>query len=468
MRSLPLPSFVAVAALLGCSATETLAPVPNFVAGELLVLKENGGYCWFEDERAIVDGAHILVGTVAGTTDDHSTIGDLDVTDFDLVSRTSTTFTLHPELQADDHDSPSLLLLPGGRYLAMYTRHATDRLMRWRVSRRAHDASAWEPEQTLEIPGPLGVTYSNTFVLPAEGDRVYNFYRAQDQNAFVMTAPPEVPGFELTGRLLDWDPTAPDADPAKVTGITELTRPYVRYASNGVDTIHFATTEDHPSAYDNSIYHGFLRGGAVHDSFGAVVDPALADDAAASPVQLTRVYAGDADHVAWTTDIEIDDSGHPYLAFSVQRDGAATRGVAMLGGLDHRYHYARFDGSRWHVHEMAYAGTRLHAGQDDYTGLVALDPRDPDTVYLSTNADPATGDPLVSNADGERHHEIFRGRTRDRGASWVWTPLTANSTTDNLRPIIPRWPEHTALLWLRGQYRTMHKYRQNVVGLIDP
>jgi len=242
----------------------------------------------------------------------------------------------------------------------------------------------------------------------------------------------------------------------------------VRYASSGDSAIHFITTEDHPIAYDNSIYHGFVRGGAVHDSFGEVKDEDLFDDVAASPVDFTRIYEGDADHSAWTTDLELDASGHPVVIFTVQRDGGTVRATRGLGGLDHRYHYARFDGAAWHVHEIAYAGSHLYADQSDYTGLASLDPRDLDTVYISANVDPVSGEPLKSGADGERHYEIFRGHTGDLGATWAWTAITSNSSTDNVRPTIPRWEGHTALLWLRGHYSNMLHYDQDVVGVIDP
>jgi hypothetical protein len=63
----------------------------------------------------------------------------------------------------------------------------------------------------------------------------------------------------------------------------------------------------------------------------------------------------------------------------------------------------------------------------------------------------------VSQADGQRHHELFRGSTADGGHSWRWDAVTANSTTDNLRPIIPAWKgSRTALLWMRGEYRNNH------------
>ncbi|MFT3776605.1 MAG: BNR-4 repeat-containing protein [Minicystis sp.] len=453
-------------ALAGCSKKDVVA---DYVAGDMVVLKKNGGWCWFQDPRAIVDQGRILVGTVAGTTGDGSTAGDNEVTAFDLATRKSTTFKLHEALESDDHDAASLLVLPDGRYLAMYTKHAVDRVMRWRVSQKAGDISAWDDEKRILGPGKQAVTYSNTYMLSAENNKVYSFYRGRDHNPQVMTAPPDIPGFELSGRLLFWDRTeATGVEPEKVTPIEHRASPYVRYASRGVDSIHFITTEDHPIDYDNSIYHGVVRGGAVHDSFGKVVDGNLFDEDAPSPVEFTRVFEGDLDHVAWTTDIELDENDNPVIAFSVQRDGGALRDMREGGGLDHRYHYGRFDGQTWHVHEMAHAGQHLYADQADYTGLVAIDPGHLDTVYISTDADPVTGEPLVSEADGDRHYEIFRGRTSDMGATWTWTPITKNSTTDNVRPNVPKWEGHTAVLWLRGAYHNMLRYEQDVVGLIDP
>lgn len=75
-------------------------------------------------------------------------------------------------------------------------------------------------------------------------------------------------------------------------------------------------------------------------------------------------------------------------------------------------------------------------------------------VFISTDADPVAGTPLISAADGQRHHEIFRGTTAAGGKTWNWLPVTANSTMDNLRPLIPAWPgKTTALIWMRGAYK---------------
>jgi hypothetical protein len=191
-------------------------------------------------------------------------------------------------------------------------------------------------------------------------------------------------------------------------------------------------------------------------------------DAELNTWDLTRVFQGDADNVAWVIDLELDASKRPYVAFSVQKDG---RGLPRgQGGTDHRYCYGRWDGSAWRVHEMAYAGVRLYPGEDDYTGLVALDPRDPDVAYISTNVEPLTGRPLVSGADGRAHYELFRGRTADSGKTWAWEPITANSSADNLRPLVPKWDDpRTALVWMRGTYSNNRgQWTTAVVALILP
>jgi hypothetical protein len=432
------------------------------------MIKQNGGWCWFQGPRAVVSGDHVLIGTVAGASYGGSQRGDVEVTDFDFRTRKSETFKLHEKLQGDDHASPSVAVLPDGRYLAMYTRHGSDKLMRWRVSARPNDAGQWKPERTRDVGA--SVTYSNTFTLSKEPDRVYSFYRGPGFKPHVMIGPASASWFQPAGQLLKWELTpALGADPDKITGRSKKAKPYVVYHSNGIDTIHFITTEDHPRGYDNGIYHGFIRGGAIHDSFGRVVDDNVFDQNGAMLADLTRVFEGDTEHVAWTTDINVDERGYPRIAFSVQRDGAPMRRIKQnKDGLDHRYYYARFDGDEWHVHEMAHAGTKLYVHEQNYTGLVALDPNDPDTVYISANSHPVTGEPLVSRADGKRHWEIFQGQTSDFGASWTWAPITSNSSTDNLRPIVPEWKEHTLLIWLRGSYRSMGHFRQDVVGLLDP
>jgi hypothetical protein len=96
----------------------------------------------------------------------------------------------------------------------------------------------------------------------------------------------------------------------------------------------------------------------------------------------------------------------------------------------------------------------LHPSSFILSLLAVLDRQHPGVVYISTDADPVSGKPLVSAADRHRHHELFRGTTTDAGKTWRWEPLTANSTADNLRPVVPPWRDpRTALVWMRGTYR---------------
>ena len=48
------------------------------------------------------------------------------------------------------------------------------------------------------------------------------------------------------------------------------TRPYAQYTAGG-DRVDFIVTDGHPDSVGSSAYHGYLRGGQVHDSYGRVL-----------------------------------------------------------------------------------------------------------------------------------------------------------------------------------------------------
>lgn len=420
---------------------------------DLITFKENGGWCWFQDERVMVDEGTMLIGTVAGTTRAGHDGGDIDLTAYTIATGAATTVELHDALEQDDHNVPSLLKRPDGRYLAAYSMHGTDNLFRYRITERAGAATAWGEEQTIRLPGESGVTYTNLHHLAAVGGnegRIYNFSRAKHFDPNWMYSDDGGATWTWGGPVLDW----PD-------------RPYLKYASNGHDAVHLAATDGHPRVLDNNVYHGFIRGDTLYDSHGTALQ-ALRDGPLPRK-SLTKVFDGDPHNVAWTTDLHLDDAGHPVMGFSVQKDGASFKNSREDGpGWDHRYYYARFDGTAWHVHEMGYGGTGLYPREADYTGLLAIDPNQPNVVFISSDVHPVTGLPNVSAADDERHYEIFKGVTRDGGASWTWTPITENSEADHLRPVIPIWEgSRRAVLWQYGTFRTYTDYNTDIVGIIE-
>ena len=431
----------------------------NYVAGSLIRLNDNGAWSWFMDPRVIVDEGKIIVGSVravgaeaANTSDPRW--GNVEIAAYDIPTGTVQTTVLHPHFQQDDHNAPAFLVRRDGRYLAVYTKHAVERKVYWRVS-EPHNPLAWGPASALETPGKDityagdNDTYSNVFRMP--DGRLFNFFRGVSHDPNYMVSEDEGTTWKYGGRFLFGK-----------GGYS----PYLKYAYDGKGTVHFVATEDHPRNYDNSIYHGYLKDGMIFHSNGKPIGPlSTSTEAQIATWDLTRVFQGDPDNVAWMVDIRLDRDDRPYVIFSVQKDG---RGLPRgQGGFDLRYHYTRWNGSAWHTEEIAHAGTRLYSGEDDYSGLAALDPNNPDVAYISTDADPVSGAPLISRADHKRHYELFRGR-RDNGGRWTWTPITRHSSYDNLRPIIPKWDDRrTALLWMRGSYVHNHgEWYSSVVGLL--
>lgn len=442
---------------LGVQPTVVPCFAANDVAGNMILINDNGAWSWFEDERAIIDltagtAGKLIVSSIANSagTGGAARNGDVEVMSVDLATQAVNRFTLSDNLQADDHNTAALWKRNDGRYVASYSKHGSDTLTRIRISTNPGDVSAWGAETT--ITQAAGATYSNLHYMSAENGgsgKLYNFSRTLDWDAHVSTSNDQGQTWTASaGRLLNW-PT-PTGDP-KYTG-TDGSRPYLKYASNGVDEIHFLTSTDHPRGYDNSIYAGFIKNGKVYNSLGVEVDNNLSDGNALPPTAYTTVFNTDTSPLsyAWTTDYQLDAQGRPYALFTA-RNGSDS--------LDHRFLYARFDGTQWNVREIAKAGGYLYASENDYTGLSALDPSNPNRLFISSKIDPRT---QVAMA----RYEIFEGNTADGGASWAWKPITFNSTMDNLRPIVPKWDAaHTALLWMRGTYSTYTSYDLDIVGL---
>lgn len=449
-----------VVLLQSCSSPpDASAPRADRVAGNLMLMNPNGAWCWYQDERVVVDSARgrVLMGSVShgkGLGGDARN-SDVDVSRFDLATGQRQRFTLKPALtsydDADDHNAPALWIRPDGRYLAMYAGHNNDFLSRYRITAAAGRFADWDPEATFnwdeQIPGgsDMEVTYSNLLYL-AEEDRLYNFARTDNRSPNFMVSDDHGTSWSYGGKL-----TYTEEGVGYVNG-------YFKYASNGTDRIHFIATEHHPRDFNNSIYHGYIEDGQSYASDGTLIDEDIFDQDAPEPDAFTPVFEantvveGDTMTHAWTIDLHLDAAGRPHAAFQTRANESTQ---------DHRFFYARYDGTSWSTHPLGKAGPGLHENEQDYLGLMALDPNNLNRVYLSTPIDPRTDDSLGT-------HEIFRGITSDQGATWTWTPITENSTMKNLRPVVPKWDTtHTSVFWYRGEYAWQHDYDAAIVGLID-
>lgn len=425
-----------------------------------VVVNNNGAWCWFQDERALIDPATntLLVGSVAAPEGPGGAErgGNIEVTAVNLATGQSQIHVLHERLEADDHNAPALLIRPDGHYVAMYAKHKTDNYSRWRVSARPHDASGWEPEQRFdwtELADGRGATYSNLHALSAEG-RVYNFVRAINDDPTLMISEDHGSTWSYGGKLF----TRPKI--GYVNG-------YTRYAGNGTDRIHLITTDHHPRDYNNSIYHGYLQDDALHDAEGNVVSKPVIGSPGINQTALTTIFEagttldGDVLTHGWTTDLRQQGSGLAAILSCRANDvNGPLQREQKLDVDDHRLLYGRCDGTQWKLHPLAVAGPGLLPHEQDYTGLGAVDPNNLDCVYLSTPVDPRTGATTP-------HYEIYRGVTADSGASWTWEAITEGSAVDNLRPmVIPGDSSVHAVCWFRGSMSASQSYSTEIVLLL--
>ena len=430
------------------SIDATIAAQPSVVT-----FNDDGGWCWFEDERAIIVDGKLIFGSVAAGCHQPARRGNIEVVSYDLETGANQTSVLHHGFELDDHDSPALTVLSDDRILAMYAKHGRDNRICYRITTRPGDTTEWQSERVIVPSQSSSVTYSNLLRLCNENGgkgRLFDFFRGYDGSFKPSWIVSDDEGETWTARGLWID-----------FPVARRHRPYVKYSGNGKDTIHFVFTEGHPRDFDNSLYHAFYRAGAFYRSDGSRIKAVT--DGALTPSEASKIFAGDGDNVAWPCDLHLDEQQRPVVVYSVQKNSAGLGPKHPEAGRDHRYRWAKWDGDDWQDQELAFGGTRLYAGEDDYTGLICLDPHNTNQVYLSSNVDIQTGEP---NSSGR--YEIFRG-VNDSDNAWTWTAITENSNIDNIRPIVPiSDSEDTAVMWLRGTIRTYTDYDLDVVGIVIP
>ncbi len=423
------------------------------VVGTLITFNDNGGWCWYQDERAVVDAKanKLVIGSVAfgGTRN-----GNIEAVIYDLTAGTKTSPAKLGNLSVDDHNAPALIVRPDGGYAAMWAGHNEN----CNTYFSTYSGTSWAAQKTFDwtpqgCPWSRKVTYANMWYL---GTELVSFVRSVDTSPSYLTSKDNGASWTYGGRLTSTETVG------YVAG-------YFKYWGNNTDRVDFVGTEAHPRDNDNSLYHGYVavdKDGVkkVYDSTGKEVDSILADKNAQDITKYTKLFTtgGTVGSVkitnAWNSDLVRYADGTIGLIWT----GRVGKVANDEANTDLRLLYGRFDGTSWKLTYLVKAGPKLYADEQDYTGLGALQPDDPNTIYISTPYDPNT-DTLKSGAK----REIWRGTTCDKGATFKWTAVTANSTKDNYRPIVPKWDAtHTALLWMRGTYTTAQSMTMTIVGTI--
>jgi hypothetical protein len=308
-------------------------------------------------------------------------------------------------------------------------------------------------------PGPPGstkstnVTYNNPWKLDG---KYYNFIRSIDASPSFLLSEDEGASWKYGGRLT--------ASPQQ-----GYNAGYYKYWGNNVDRVDFFATEAHPRDADTSLFHGYLKGGKSYNSTGEQKDNDLFDQSAPEIKEFTTVFSaggmlgGHALHNLWNFDIARYADGTIGVLWQGRENKCADK-----NNCDPKHHmlYSHFDGTQWKSTYLVRGGSILYRNrtdwwEEDYLGGGALDPDDPQVIYLSTEIDPR------DNTTELPVKEIWKGVTCDNGASFKWTPITMNSVHENVRPVMPKWDaNNSALLWFRGNYQTAQTYDAQVVGII--
>lgn len=419
----------------------------------LTTFNDNGGWCWYQDERVLVDGKNnrVIVGSIAsgGSRD-----GNTEVVVYDLTQKTGKTTVLN-KLSVDDHNAPALVFTGSGNVAAMWATHrlncnsyfSTFDGTTWSAA-KAYD---WSP-QGCPWPGADTnmITYANPWLMSSESNRLYSLVRSVDTSPASLSSTDDGKSWSYYGRLT--------ASPQ-----TGYVAGYYKYWGNGTDRIDWVGTEAHPRDDDNSLWHGYIQGGKVYKSDGTVVDGNLNDGMASDVSAFTQVFKtgttinGVVLNHMWNHDIMRYADGSIAILGQGRVNGTGT------DDPDKRFIYSRWDGHTWTSTYLVKGGPKLYPDEQDYTGLSALDPDDPTVIYVSTPYDPRDDKTLTSK--GKR--EIWQGTTCDNGKTFTWTPVTQNSSVDNIRPVVPKWDaSHTALLWMQGTYTSAQSYKMKIVGLI--
>ena len=418
MRRLVMMAALAVAAAVGLGMVSAIALDTITRNGELVA---DGAWCWFQDARAVhYVGAHDR--TYIGYVD---SAGDIDIVSQDARTARLVHNRLHATLQYDDHAAPGLAILPGGKIFVAYSKHLNSP-MYYRISTNPEDISAFGPERIVSA----NAVYANPIYLSAE-HRLYLFFRDG-----VTIHPSVVSTTDYVHWTAQRDMILPQASYGR-------TRPYAKYATNGVNTISIAFTDGHPRedalhAKSTSLYAiGYKTGVGWHTPNGtALTLPVKIDELKSKPDAV--VYQDPGAAPAWVSSTALDPStGNPIVAYPTYKG---------LDPSDGWYHYARWNGASWVDSTFTNAGASIATANPvemQYSGGMDIDRNDPNTVYVSRETTLTSGVWEI-----ERWHTADGGHTLARQA--IITPRPA---VRNLRPVVP-WgrPGEIKVLWMSGIY----------------
>jgi hypothetical protein len=339
-------------------------------------LNVTGGWTWFGGPRAVSVDIYDVVAIVRPRNDIEGRAEAVLVALDRITGDIRSEVVLSPDVSLDDHNVPGITFLDAGTILAGHTdHHLTREVILTKVS---------------FIDGVLVRLESMTIFFPDLCTYVYLFRSGQKILLLTRSI-----NFNWTGVWLDPEgnsptnpfivfPWAVEPQDGSFSG-RDGNRPYLIVRPGRSGSAVFALTNDHPRAYRNGVYAGRIREGIIEDLFGRAVFEIGSDQNWSPFEKLTQIFPAGQKYVPWVQDLAEDSRGSVYLAVS----GRPKTKKEFLSGRDRirdGYTYRVF---RWGPHSLEMvsklpAGSSLYAGEEDYVGGIALNPRDPRHVVFSS------------------------------------------------------------------------------------
>lgn len=385
-------------------------------------ITDDGVWTWYGEPKAVYyEGAHrrTYMGWITGE-------GSVEVGYYDHDTKQYGISVINPSFTEDDHNHPSIFMMPDGRLYVFYTGH-NGREIRMHKMVNPEDISEWTPEER-PISGDW-YCYPNIVFLSEEGDsgRLYVFSRGVNDK----------PTFSYSD---DWGETW-TGDIVYYNNQDDSGRPYTKYGDNGRDEIHMMIERAHRGGYNPTYYLRYKDGNFYN--FNGDVLSTLAEIEAGDPILDIEIdtlheprewtsLGGTANGHGTGWDVAVNHEGYPVMVYDNYPDED-----------NHYYLYFRWTGTEWFKKELVNSGAYM-GGEGGFAGGVTLDHENPDIVYMSRQVDGSNG----------RWHEIDQWITYDGGETWEITPITRNSANKNCRPCVPRGHDTTRiqLMWLYGDY----------------
>ena len=370
----------------------------------------------------------------------------------------------------DDHNNPSIAILPDGRIIAVYNEHSTDRswarttvnpenisawnapvaftgeqqetpsdaARRWGRFRRRWSAFTGERQKTPDDPA---YSYNNLYCLP--DGTLWRHYRPRTTWSGIS---------RMSTVVKSYDGGSTWTDPIRM--IVEPKRsPYLVTAQRG-NKIHLFFSDAQPDEWDQtSVYHAYYDHSdeSYRRSDGSLIG--YENDLPFAPSDATKIFDyatdGQGKAEAWAYHVEASECGNVAVGFMVY-DGEI-RGMPCSWN-SHSYWWARWDGSAWTKSEVATEEHRYGPDQKRYSGGIVVDPEDLSTCYV------ALVDPSVEENGFTRH--IFKFTTPDNGQTWLREQVSRSGQgKQHGRPVVPfnRHPD-LPVIWQYGHYNNYLEY----------